>query len=81
MKDIMDIKSQVIDILSNELGVEREKIKPESKIADDLGADSLDTVELVQVLEEKFKISIPNDDVAKIRTVDEVINYITSKMK
>ena len=77
----MNITSDVIDILSSELGVEKEKIKPESKIADDLGADSLDTVELVQVLEEKFKISIPNDDVPKIRTVDEVINYINSKMK
>lgn len=77
----MDIKSQVIDILSNELGVERDKIKLESKIAEDLGADSLDTVELVQVFEEKFKIDIPNEDVAKMRTVDEVIGYINSKIK
>jgi acyl carrier protein len=77
----MDIKSQVIDILSSELGVEKDKIKPESKIAEDLGADSLDTVELVQVFEEKFKIDIPNEDVPKMRTVDEVISYINSRIK
>ena len=77
----MDIKSQVIDILSSELGAERDKIKLESEIADDLGADSLDTVELVQVLEEKFKINIPNDDVAKMQTVADIVNYINSKIK
>ena len=77
----MNTKSEVIDILSSELGIERDKIKLESKIADDLGADSLDTVELVQVFEEKFKIDIPNEDVAKMQTVDEIISYINSRLK
>jgi len=75
----MDIKSNVIDILVDQLGVEKEKIKLDSKIADDLGADSLDTVEMVQVLEEKFDIHIPNEDVTSIKTVQDVINYISSK--
>lgn len=75
----MDIKSAVFDILVDQLGVEKEKVKLDSKIADDLGADSLDTVEMVQVLEEKFDIQIPNEDVAKIKTVQDVISYINSK--
>ncbi len=76
----MDIKSQIIDILSDQLGIEKEKIKPESKIAEDLGADSLDTVEINNVMEEKFNISIPDDDIEKIKTVQNVIDYLHSKM-
>ena len=77
----MDIKSQVIDILSDQLGIEKEKIKNDSKIADDLGADSLDTVEVTQVLEDKFNIKIPDEDIKNIKTVKDIINYIESKSK
>ena len=76
----MDIKSQVIDILADQLGVEKDKIKLDSKIADDLGADSLDTVEINQVLEEKFNISIPDADILKIKKVSDVIDYLKSKL-
>jgi len=77
----MDIKSQVIDILSDQLGVEKDKIKLDSKIADDLGADSLDTVEVSQALEDKFSIKILDEDIKNIKTVNDIVNYLTSKSK
>lgn len=77
----MDIKSQVVDILSDQLGIEKEKIIMDSKIADDLGADSLDTVEIVQVLEDKFNTKIPDEDIKNIRTVKDIIGYLESKAK
>lgn len=75
----MDIKVQIIDILSDQLGIEKQKIKPESKLTEDLGADSLDTVEINQVIEERFNISIPDEDIKKIKTVQDVIDYLGSK--
>jgi len=77
----MDIKSQVINILSDQLGVDKDKIKLDSKIADDLGADSLDTVEVSQALEEKFSIKILDEDIKNIKTVNDIVNYMTSKSK
>ena len=77
----MDIKSQVIDILSDQLGVEKDKIKLDSKVADDLGADSLDTVEMTQALEDKFNIKISDEDIKNIKTVSDVIACLTSKAK
>lgn len=76
----MDVRSQVVDIFSAELGVSKDTIKPDSKLAEDLGADSLDTVEITQVLEEKFNVSIPSEDIVKIKTVQDVVDYIGSKM-
>lgn len=76
----MDIQSQVIDILADQLGVEKEKVKPESKLVDDLGADSLDTVEINHVLEDKFNISIPDEEVANLKTVQDLIDYLKSKI-
>jgi len=75
----VSIQTAIIDILSDQLGIEKDKIKLNSKISDDLGADSLDTVEVVHVLEEKFNMNIPNEEIAKIKTVQDVINYVSSK--
>jgi len=75
----MDIKSQIIDILSDQLGVEKDKIKLDSKIADDLGADSLDTVEMTQALEDKFNVKIHDEAIKNIKTVNDVVVYLTSK--
>ena len=75
----MDTKTTVIDLLATELGVDKVQVTTTAKIAEDLGADSLDTVELVQVLEEKFGVSIPNEDVSSIKTVQDVIDYIDKK--
>lgn len=71
-----DIAERVATIVTNQLDVEREKVKPEASFINDLGADSLDIVELVMELEEEFDMSIPDEDAEKIRTVGEAINYI-----
>ena len=70
------IEDKVINIVANQLDVEKEKIKPETSFINDLGADSLDIVELVMEFEEAFDMSIPDEDAEKIRTVGDAINYI-----
>ena len=70
------VEEQVINIVSEQLGVEKKNIKRESNFVNDLGADSLDTVELVMELEEEFDISIPEDAAEKIQTVGEAIDHI-----
>ena len=70
-----DIKEVVVEQLS----VSPEEVKEESKFVEDLGADSLDVVELVMALEEKFDIEIPDDEAEKIQTVKDVVDYIQSK--
>lgn len=67
---------EIKDIISEQLGVEKEKITPESKFIDDLGADSLDIVELVMSFEEKFNIEIPETEAEKIQTVQAVLDYL-----
>jgi acyl carrier protein len=64
-----DAESKVREIIVNELGVEAEKVTPEASFVEDLGADSLDTVELVMAFEEEFGIDIPDEDAEKLRTV------------
>lgn len=71
-----DIESRVKDIIINELGVEAEKVTPEASFVEDLGADSLDTVELVMAFEEEFGIEIPDEDAEKMQTVGDAIEYI-----
>lgn len=70
------IAEQVKEIIKEQLGVEEEEIKPEAKFVEDLGADSLDTVELVMAMEEKFGIEIPDSDAEKILTVQDAISYV-----
>lgn len=72
----MSVEQRVIDIVAEQLGVDKEKIKAESNFVNDLGADSLDTVELVMELEEEFDISIPDDAAEKIQTVGEAVKHI-----
>ncbi|MBD5164497.1 acyl carrier protein [Helicobacter sp.] len=67
-----DVKAVVIE----QLNVNEGEVKPESKFVDDLGADSLDVVELVMALEEKFEIEIPDEEAEKIQTVGDVVAYI-----
>lgn len=70
------VEERVINIVAEQLGVDKDKIKLESNFVNDLGADSLDTVELVMELEEEFDINIPDDAAEKIQTVGEAINHI-----
>lgn len=74
-----DIESRVKDIIINELGVETEKVTGEASFVEDLGADSLDTVELVMAFEEEFGIEIPDEDAEKMQTVGDAISYITKQ--
>ena len=74
-----DIEEQVKKIIVDHLGIDESKVASDSKFIDDLGADSLDTVELVMAFEEKFSIEIPDDAAETIQTVQNAIDYIQSK--
>lgn len=76
----MDIEAQVKEIIVDQLGVNEDQVKPEASFIDDLGADSLDTVELVMAFEEKFDIEIPDEDAEKMRTVGDAISYLNEKL-
>lgn len=76
----MDIESKVKEIIMDKLGVEESQITPTASFTKDLGADSLDIVELVMGFEQAFEISIPDEDSEKISTVGDAINYLTEKV-
>jgi acyl carrier protein len=75
----MASQEKVKSIIAEQLGVKPEEVTPEASFVDDLGADSLDTVELVMALEEEFGIEIPDEDAEKIATVGDAIKYIEEK--
>lgn len=74
--DKAQMRSKIIDIIANQLGVEKDVITPEANVVDDLGADSLDVVELVMALEEAFDLEIPDEDAENIRTVKDIFEYL-----
>ena len=75
-----DIKTKINEIIIDKLGVEESAISNDAKFIDDLGADSLDTVELIMQFEEEFNLEIPDEDAEKITTVGKAIEYISSKL-
>lgn len=75
------INPKVKDIIVEQLGVDPEKVKAEASFIDDLGADSLDIVELVMAMEEEFDLEIPDEDAEKLKTVNDVQSYLASKGK
>jgi len=75
----MAVDEKVKSIIAEQLGVKQEEVTPTASFIDDLGADSLDTVELVMALEEEFGIEIPDEDAEKITTVGDAIKYIEEK--
>lgn len=81
MVDMAEIEERVKKIVVEQLGVKEEDVKLESSFVDDLGADSLDTVELVMALEEEFDTEIPDEDAEKIVTVKDVLSYIEEQAK
>jgi acyl carrier protein len=69
-------ESKIVDIIANQLGVDKDMVTAEANIVDDLGADSLDVVELVMALEEAFDMEIPDEDAENIRTVRDIFEYL-----
>ena len=75
------IEDRVQKIVVEQLGVKEDEVTPNASFVDDLGADSLDTVELVMAFEEEFDIEIPDEDAEKIRTVQDVITYLNAHLE
>jgi len=78
---VKNVEERVKEIVAEQLGIEKEKITPEASFIDDLGADSLDTVELVMALEEEFNTEIPDEEAEKITTIQQAIDYIIEHVK
>lgn len=76
-----EIEARVKKIVVEQLGVKEDEVKVEASFVDDLGADSLDTVELVMALEEEFETEIPDEDAEKIITIKDAVNYIVERME
>jgi acyl carrier protein len=79
--DVNAIKARVRKIVSEQLGIKEQELNDEASFRDDLGADSLDSVELVMALEEEFETEIPDEEAEKITTVKETIEYIVEKLE
>jgi acyl carrier protein len=78
--DMKQLEEKVKDIIVEELGVERDKLTADASFMEDLGADSLDTVELVMAFEKEFDIDIPDEEAEKLRTVGQALQYLHEKM-
>ncbi len=78
---VENVQERVKNIIVEQLGVEADQVKPEAQFVNDLGADSLDTVELIMALEEEFDIEIPDDVAEKIKSVGEAVKYIEANAK
>jgi acyl carrier protein len=76
-----DLEEKVKEIIAKELGVEREKLTNDASFMEDLGADSLDTVELVMEFEKEFNIDIPDEDAEKLKTVGDAMAYLNRKIE
>jgi acyl carrier protein len=72
----MAVADKMVDIIEEQLSVDKEKVIPGASFVDDLGADSLDLVELIMAMEEEFDVEIPDEDAEKIATVQDAINYV-----
>lgn len=79
MSSSEEIAERIKNIIVEQLGVSKEELTPQASFIEDLGADSLDIVELIMALEEEYEMEIPDEDAEKIQTVEDVINYVQSK--
>lgn len=77
----LEIPGKVKEVIVEQLGVDADRVRSEASFIDDLGADSLDIVELVMAMEEEFDIEIPDEEAEKLKTVKDVVSYLTSKGK
>lgn len=76
----MSLESDVKEIIIDQLGVDEAQVKNDASFIDDLGADSLDTVELIMAFEEKFDVEIPDEDAEKMTTVGDAVKYLSEKL-
>ncbi len=79
--DVKEIEAKIKEIIVEQLNVDESEVTPDASFIDDLGADSLDIVELVMAIEEAFDIEIPDEDAEKIRTVKDAIEYVKNKLE
>jgi len=79
--DSKEIEAKVKELVVEKLGVDAEQVNSDASFVEDLGADSLDTVELVMALEDEFDVEIPDEDAEKIVTVTDVVGYLEGKLK
>ncbi len=77
---MVDVQQRIIELISEQLEKDVSEISPEMSFADDLGADSLDLVELIMTVEEEFNIEIPDEEAEKIKLVKDAINYVKSRI-
>jgi len=77
----MALEERVAEIIVEQLGVSKDEVNPKASFIDDLGADSLDIVELVMAMEEEFDIEIPDDDAERMQTIGDAINYLKEKLE
>ncbi len=80
VKEKPNVAEKIKQIVSEQLGVDEAEVTPTASFVDDLGADSLDTVELVMAFEEAFEIEVPDEDAEKMRTVQDAITYVEKKL-
>ena len=78
---IVEIKNRIVEIIANQLGIEEEDVTASASIIDDLGADSLDVVELVMALEEEFDLEIPDEEAEKITNVQNIFDYMANALQ
>ena len=78
---IVEIKKRIVEIIANQLGIEEDDVTAEASVIDDLGADSLDVVELVMALEEEFDLEIPDEEAEKITSVQNIFEYMASALQ
>jgi acyl carrier protein len=78
---IVEIKNRIVEIIANQLGIEEEDVTAAASVIDDLGADSLDVVELVMALEEEFDLEIPDEEAEKITSVQNIFDYMANALQ
>ncbi len=79
--DVAAMKDKIVDIIANQLGIDHGDVTPEASVVDDLGADSLDVVELVMALEEEFNLEIPDEEAEKIKSVNDIFSHMESALQ
>jgi acyl carrier protein len=79
--EVAAMKDKIVEIIANQLGIDHGDVTPEASVVDDLGADSLDVVELVMALEEEFNLEIPDEEAEKIKSVNDIFSHMENALQ